>query len=452
MASIWWIRRDIRIHDNLTLKKAIQQEPILPVFILDPVLLKRTPARRKEFLFRSLAELDGNLKSRNSYLVIRHGRPAEVLEQLIEETQASQIFAEEDYTPYDRLRSVLVGGYLPLKLIQGQLGLHPLAALKANGKPYTIYTPFRKNWQALVPVLESIPPPLNIPTIPDIASDPIPDGREDENFPSGEESAFNRLKDFMLTGIYQYKEKRNHLGIGGTSELSPYFHFGVLGLRTAYNQVLNAIDDAIDEESRESATVWYQELIWREFYIHILYHFPQVKTQNFRKGYDRIQWRNKEDEFLAWKEGRTGYPLVDAAMRQLHSTGWMPNRMRMVSASFLVKDLLIDWRWGESWFMDNLIDGDLAANNGGWQWIAGTGTDAAPYFRIFNPVTQSRKFDPKGEYIRRWIPELKDLDTQTIHAPWEQDIQIAGYPQPIVDHKIARQRTLLAYRLAKEGQ
>ena len=452
MASIWWIRRDIRINDNLTLKNAIQHGPILPVFILDPILLKKTPVKRKEFLFQALAELNKDLKSRNSYLVIRQGRPAEVLEQLIEKTQASQIFAEEDYTPYDRLRSILVGGHLPLNLIQGQLGLHPLAAVKPNGKPYTIYTPFRKNWQALIPEMESIPCPMKIPTIPDIPSAPIPHGREDENFPSGEELAVNRLKDFVETGVYQYKNGRDRLEFGGTSLLSPYLHFGILGLRTAYKQALNAIADAVDDESRESAKVWYQELIWREFYIHILYHFPQVKTENFRTGYDRIQWRNKEDEFLAWKEGRTGYPLVDAAMRQLNSIGWMPNRARMVTASFLVKDLLIDWRWGESWFMEKLIDGDLAANNGGWQWIAGTGTDAAPYFRIINPVTQSRKFDPKGEYIRRWIPELKDLDTQTIHAPWEKDIQIAGYPQPIVDHKIARQRTLLAYRLAKEGQ
>jgi deoxyribodipyrimidine photo-lyase len=452
MAAIWWIRRDLRISDNLTLQKALGHAPILPVFILDPLLLKKTPNRRKEFLFRSLTELNSNLKAKNSYLVIRHGKPAEVLEQLMVETQASHIFAEEDYTPYDRLRSVLVGGHLPLKLIQGQLGLHPLANLKSNGKPYTVYTPFRKNWQALMPELRLIPEPEKIPTIPGIRSEQIPEGKDDERFPPGEVGANNRLKDFMLTDIYKYGDNRDRLDFGGTSGLSPYFHLGILGLRTGYFHALNAIREADDEErSRESANTWYQELIWREFYIHILYHFPQVRTQNFRSGYDRIQWRNNKKDFIAWKQGRTGYPLVDAAMRQLYQTGWMPNRARMITASFLVKDLLIDWRWGESWFMENLIDGDLAANNGGWQWVAGTGTDAAPYFRIFNPVTQSRKFDPDGEYIRTWIPELADLGSPAIHAPWEKDLRIAGYPQPIVDHNLARERTLLAYRIARES-
>ena len=191
---------------------------------------------------------------------------------------------------------------------------------------------------------------------------------------------------------------------------------------------------------------WLKELIWREFYIHILYHFPQVRTQNFRPKYDQIQWRNNQEEYLAWKEGRTGYPIVDAGMRQLKTTGWMHNRARMITASFLVKHLLIDWRWGESWFMDNLIDGDLAANNGGWQWIAGTGTDASPYFRIFNPVTQSRKFDPEGIYIRKWVPELVGLDSKNIHSPWEKNIQVKDYPAPIVDHKTARERALITYQ------
>ena len=198
--------------------------------------------------------------------------------------------------------------------------------------------------------------------------------------------------------------------------------------------------------SRKSAQTWLNELIWREFYIHILYHFPHVREGSFRVQYDQIQWRNDLDEFSAWKNGLTGYPVVDAAMRQLTATGWMHNRARMIVASFLVKDLLIDWRWGERWFMQNLLDGDMAANNGGWQWTSGTGTDAAPYFRIFNPVLQSKKFDPNGAYIRKWVPELVHLDSISIHAPWEKKIEVPGYPAPIVDHKYARERVLAAYQ------
>jgi deoxyribodipyrimidine photo-lyase len=451
MPVIWWIRRDLRLKDNLTLKMALNHAPILPVFILDPVLIKKTPIRRRNFLYRSLVKLNADLLSRGSYLVVRYGKPAVVLEQLVRETEVDQIFAEEDYTPYDRLRSVLVAGHLPLNIVQGQLGLHPQASLKSNGKPYTVYTPFRRNWRALLPEISSISKPDRIPTIPDIKSDPHPEGEEVVGFPAGEKAAQERLDAFITNGLYQYGATRNYLDQKGTSRLSVYIHFGVIGLQTGYRYALKAINDAPDEISRESAETWLNELIWREFYIHILYHFPHVRTQNFRSKYNRIQWRNNIDEFKAWKDGKTGYPIVDAGMRQMKESGWMHNRARMITASFLVKDLLIDWRWGENWFMENLIDGDMAANNGGWQWVAATGTDAAPYFRIFNPITQSRKFDPKGEYIRKWIPELAELDPREIHAPWEKDIRISGYPEPIVDHKNARERALLAYQLAKES-
>jgi deoxyribodipyrimidine photo-lyase len=201
-----------------------------------------------------------------------------------------------------------------------------------------------------------------------------------------------------------------------------------------------------DKNRRESVHSWLNELIWREFYIHILHHFPDVLMRSFRPQYDQIRWLNNTDEFAAWKEGQTGYPVVDAAMRQMTATGWMHNRARMIVASFLVKDLLIDWRWGQDWFMQNLLDGDLAANNGGWQWTAGTGTDAAPYFRIFNPILQSKKFDPNGDYIRKWLPELAHLDSSIIHAPWEKKIEVPGYPKPIIDHRYARERALAAYR------
>jgi deoxyribodipyrimidine photo-lyase len=451
MTAIWWLRRDLRLEDNLTLAAALRTGKVLPVFIPDPPLLAGNPPRRKKFLWSNLTDLDQALRRRGSYLVVRKGKPADVLSSLMEETGAETIYAEEDFTPYDRLRSVLVGGCLPLKMIQGQLGLHPLAGMKSNGKPYTVFTPFKKNWMAIKPDLRAIPAPDEIPTIPDIQGDEIPAGSEEPLFPPGEKAALSRLEDFLASDIIKYHETRDRMDLEGTSLLSPYLHFGVLGLRTALRKAIDHLAERAGKPGEEGVETWLSELIWREFYIHILYHFPHVRTQNFRPAYDAIPWRNDKQEFEAWKEGQTGYPVVDAAMRQLKSTGWMHNRARMITASFLVKDLLIDWRWGESWFLENLLDGDMAANNGGWQWVAGTGTDAAPYFRIFNPILQSKKFDPQGEYIRRWVPELFNLDETAVHAPWEKGLDIPGYPAPIVDHKQARERTLVAYQSAREN-
>jgi deoxyribodipyrimidine photo-lyase len=447
MSAIWWIRRDLRLYDNKTLVEALKNPPILPVFILDPRLLVSSPDRRQNFLFQNLRQLQADLRKRGSDLIIRHGKPADVLQALLEESGADQIFAEEDFTPYARLRSVLVGGSLPLKLVQGQLGIHPLGALKASGNPYQVYTPFKKNWLALRSAVSSIEPPKKIPTIPALTSDNIPQAEEIPGFPSGEEAARKRLDEFLRGPIEKYHIARDRMDKTGTSKLSPYIHFGVLGLRTGYHFTLNALST---EPTAEGVKTWLEELIWREFYIHILFHFPESRTQNFRSQYDSLTWRNDVDEFEAWKVGQTGYPIVDAGMRQLRETGWMHNRARMVTASFLVKHLLIDWRWGERWFRESLLDGDLAANIGGWQWVTGTGTDAAPYFRIFNPTLQSRKFDPEGNYIRRWVPELGDMNQSEIHAPWENKTAPDNYPKPLVDHKQARERALTAYQIARE--
>jgi deoxyribodipyrimidine photo-lyase len=419
------------------------------VFILDPVLLKNASERRLNFLFQNLHKLDQDLRSRGSKLILRHGKPVAVLESLLQETKADFIFAEEDFTPYACLRSVLVGGCLPLKLVQGQLVIHPLAGLKPSGEPYRIYTPFKRNWLAHKPKIELIDPPKRIPSFQDIESDPLPAFSEATLLEAGEKAAHRRLSNFLDDKIREYHQTRDRMDQDGTSLLSPYIHFGVLGLRTAIFYAAKAVEEA-GKGDEEGPQMWLNELIWREFYIHILYHYPKVRTQNFREEYDRIFWLNREDEFQAWKSGKTGYPVVDAGMRQLRDTGWMHNRARMITASFLVKDLLIDWRWGEEWFREMLLDGDLAANNGGWQWVAGTGTDASPYFRIFNPTLQSKKFDPEGNYIRKWIPELSHLDDRSIHTPWKKGLPATEYPHPIVDHKIARDRTLLAYQSARE--
>ncbi len=452
MTAIWWIRRDLRLGDNLAFQRALQYGRVLPVFILDPYFLGMQTTPRWAFLANGLGALAADLQARSSTLVVRHGDPLAVLEQLLVESGAQTIVAEDDYTPYARRRDEAVARRLPLELVQGQLGVPPPGVLKSDGSPYRVYTPFSKAWMRSLPAdLGMVPAPEHIPTISGLASEPLPAAPPHSYFPAGESEAHRRLQDFVIPGggIYRYGDERDRLDLDGTSTLSPFLHFGMVGMRTVIQQTRQAILAAPDRTGRDSARVWLSELIWREFYVHILYHFPHITKGSFRQQYDRIQWRNDAEEFEAWKKGSTGYPVVDAGMRQLQETGWMHNRARMIVASFLVKDLLIDWRWGESWFARNLMDGDLAANNGGWQWTAGTGTDAAPYFRVFNPVTQSRKFDPHGDYIRRWVPELAHLDERTIHAPWELGTGAPGYPAPIVDHNFARERVLSVYRAVR---
>jgi deoxyribodipyrimidine photo-lyase len=459
--AIWWIRRDLRLSDNQALHAALaHSEVVVPIFILDPRLLGSpfSSQRRTDFLFNGLGTLDSELRKRGSGLLVRKGDPLEILHSLLVETSAENIYAEADHSPYARRRDANVMLRLPLKLTPG-VTVHPVESMhKTDGDPYTVYTPFSRMWQSLPFSGTPLPAPERLSAFPHLTSLGLPDVSGyslNDQFLAGEAEAQRRLEKFTTSFIYRYMEDRNRMDLDGTSGLSPYLRFGMLSARQAAWAVREAESLAVGINARNGAETWLNELIWREFYAAILYHFPYVRETAFRPTLRNIPWRDDQDGFRAWAEGRSGYPVVDAAMRQLNSTSWMHNRARMITASFLVKDLLIDWRLGERYFMQHLIDGDPAANNGGWQWTAGTGTDAAPYFRVFNPVLQGKKFDPTGTYVRRWVPELSAVPDTYIHTPWDMPTSLQAklgcvigktYPAPIIDHAMARQRVLAAYR------
>lgn len=467
---IWWVRRDLRLHDNHALDAAVQTGgSVIPVFVLDPMLLNSpyVGPKRLGFLFAGLRALDESLRELGSRLILRTGDPLSVLARLSEESHAEKIFAEPDYSPYARRRDKQIARSLPVEWLGSPALRPPGSVLKADGDPYVVYTPFSRTWKEQPTPERSalIPAPEHLSTPKGLAGEPVPGSPAldlEVPFKPGEKHARERLQDFTAgdrAPVFEYHRQRDRMDLDGTSQLSAYLRFGMLSIREAVVSAYGAIHAAHNEDARQGAQAWLDELIWRDFYLHILYHFPHVRTENFR--YPHIRWQNDEDEFAAWRAGQTGYPVVDAAMRQLEMTGWMHNRARMIVASFLTKDLLIDWRWGEKWFMQQLVDGDPAANNGGWQWTAGTGTDAAPYFRIFNPTSQSSKHDPHGDYIRRWVPELEDVPDEYIHSPWEMPEAVqakagclvgADYTPPIVDHGWARERALETYGKAKDKQ
>jgi deoxyribodipyrimidine photo-lyase len=464
-AAIWWLRRDLRLTDNSALDAALSQGgSVVPVFILDPTLWKGTwfNPRRAAFLIENLRSVDRDLRARGSRLIVRSGPPEHELSKLLVESEASKIYAERDHAPFARTRDESVSRRLPLELI-GSAAMHPPESiLKGDGTPYRVFTPFMRRWKQL-PIPDPrqiIPAPEKIPTPGGLSTSKLPqsDGFDLADFPPGEGEAQRRLAAFTdgrHLPVYRYHDLRDRPDLLETSQLSPYLRFGVLSMRQAVVAAQTAILNAGNEIQRQGAETWLNQLIWREFFTGIMYHFPHTRRQAFRAEYREIPWNNDLHDFEAWKTGNTGYPLVDAGMRQLAATGWMHNRVRMVAASFLVKNLLIDWRWGEAWFMQNLLDGDPIVNNGSWQWVAGTGTDAVPYFRIFNPVTQNKKFDPQGDYIRSWIPELLQVPDNYLHTPWKMDAanQLAcgvklgkDYPHPIIDLQFSRQRALAAYK------
>jgi len=464
--GLHWFRNDLRLHDNSALTALVEKaEAWLPVFVLDPRMLgsERSGGPRTRFLLDCLARLASDLEKRGVPLLIRHGRPEQVLPRLMTETGARVLSFNRALTPFGRRRDADVrraveklGGEILERLDHVVFAASEVRTQK--GSPYSVYSPYRKTWwrrwmeAPRLPVrLGPLPPP-----IPGVDSGRIPDPREFgldartlELPVGGEAAAEQRLEQFLTTAAGRYHEDRDRPDRDGTSRLSPYLRFGAISVRECIVRGEEAI--SADPALESGIAKWLDELVWREFYSSILEEHPRVLRENYRSEYDALVWNDDPDGFEAWCEGRTGYPIVDAGMRQLRETGWMHNRVRMIVASFLTKDLLIDWRAGERFFFEHLVDGDPASNNGGWQWAASTGTDPQPYFRIFNPIAQGRRWDPNGDYVRRWVPELQNVRGAQVHAPWEAARPPGDYPPPIVDHAESREVALERFTEARQA-
>ena len=427
--NICWFRRDLRLHDQVALYHALSGDwPVLPVFIFDKNILDQLEDRadaRVQFIRAALEQMQGQLTKEGSSLEVYHGNPEEVFKTLLEKYHVGTVYTNRDYEPAARERDHGIAALLKehgaiLKTYKDQVIFEMSEVMKDDGSPYTVFTPYRRTWKSRLEDqdLQSFPSEKRNADFYKQESIPIP---------SLESIGFEKVSlsfppsDWNTELISQYAENRDFPFRKGTSRLSVHLRFGTISIRQ-----LAAV-------ARGRSETFLNELIWRDFYQAILWHFPQVgQGQAFKPAYDSIEWRRDEGEYEKWCLGLTGYPIVDAGMRELNATGFMHNRVRMIVASFLCKHLLIDWRLGEAWFARKLLDYDLAANNGGWQWAAGSGCDAAPYFRIFNPYLQAKKFDPDNEYIKKWVPEFAGPD----------------YPKPIVDHEMARKRCLDVYATA----
>ncbi len=464
--AIAWFQRNLRLDDNVPLDAALRaHEAVVPVFVLDDHYLDEdfSPPRLR-FLAESLAELESGLAERGSRLLFRKGPAGEALAALARETGADAVYAHLDHEPHGKAlareaRAALSAQGTTLRLLPDLHLVPPGALLTEAGKPFTVYTPYARRWREAdkpspvpAPVLVATPASVLDPAFPSIPMS-RPRGFRVEgapaNPPGGAREGRALWDAFRERALTRYADERDLPGVEGTSRLSPHLRFGTVGIRRLLHEARAVWKDA-DPAGRKSVDAFVGELAWREFYASILEAFPRVLSESFRPEFERFPWTRGEEaerRLAAWRDGRTGYPLVDAGMRQLAREGWMHNRVRMVVASFLTKHLLVDWRSGESLFRARLADGDPASNNGGWQWSAGSGTDAQPFFRIFNPVLQGERFDPEGVYVKRWIPEIaawkgagKDL-----HAPWRAPSPPPGYPMPVVDHAAARAKALAAF-------
>ena len=426
--SIFWFRRDLRLHDNVALYHALQsEEKILPIFIFDKDILEKIPKNdaRISFIHKELNTMNEHLQSFEARISMFHGNPKEVFQSLIEKYHVVKVFTNHDYEPYAikrdlEIKELLASNTIEFHTYKDQVIFERNEITKKDGTPYVVYTPYSKKWMEAYHInaqknypsedllsgfYSSVKP--TVLTLDDI-------GFTETRIP---------IKNYIFNSriINEYEETRNFPALDNTSKLGPHLRFGTVSVRQMASRA-----DAQENK------IFLKELIWREFFMQILWHFPQTHKDSFKSKYDRINWRNNEEEFKKWCNGTTGYPMVDAGMRQLNETGFMHNRVRMLVGSFLCKHLLIDWRWGEAYFAEKLHDYEMSSNVGNWQWVAGTGVDASPYFRIFNPTSQIQKFDKELKYIQKWVPDFQELT----------------YPTPMVEHKFARERCLKVYKEA----
>jgi len=430
--SLFWFRRDLRLFDNAGLYHALKGiAPVLPLFIFDRIILDQLGEKydnRVKFIHDTVTAMTIRLESLGSGMEVQYGQPVEVIRNLMAKYMISAVYTNHDYEPYaisrdEEVRQLLNDSGIGFHTYKDQVIFEKSEVTKDDGRPYTVFTPYSKKWKARVNefYLSSFPVERYLPNLYKKPGSKIPTLAQ-MGFTRGDQDIPSAVANPEI--VRSYDSKRDFPAIGGTSRLGIHLRFGTVSIR-------QLVRIAVNENE-----VFLNELIWREFYQMILWHFPRVgKGRAFKSEYEGIKWRNDETEFARWCDGDTGYPIVDAGMRQLNATGFMHNRIRMITASFLVKHLLIDWRWGEAYFAGKLLDYDLASNNGGWQWAAGSGCDAAPYFRIFNPARQTKKFDSDMHYIRRWVPEFESF----------------GYPEPIVNHEFARKRCLEVFGEALKG-
>lgn len=473
--SLCWVRRDLRYEDQAALYHALQASEIVKVIfvfdeaILAPLRKKNTQDRRVEFIWEQVQALRHTLQEKGSDLIILHGNAREIIPAVAQYEQAEAVFFNHDYEPFAKERDASVSAQLAslgcqIHHYKDHVIFEGNEVLSKQKQAFSVFTPYKKAWLNQLEA-ENIPyydthaftqflaPAHNSNFFPKIsvqitAFDQLGFEKTDLKtlgYAYGEQGAQQTLKSFLPTLDF-YHQQRDFPAQKGTSLLSPHLRFGTISIRV----LVQLARQRLDTQQSEGASTWLSELIWRDFFSMILAHFPQVVGHTFRPEFDHIPFPNSERFFQAWCAGKTGYPIVDAAMRQLNHTGWMHNRLRMIVASFLVKDLQVDWRWGEAYFAEKLIDFDLASNNGGWQWAASTGCDAQPYFRIFNPILQSKKFDPEGKFIRQFLPELSYYDRESIHTPWLEPLLFPKeYVFPIVDHAQARESTLALFEVTK---